>query len=181
MPGIGIAARMRNTMRAPRTKRTRERRVSSSMTSFTFRTNALHICLYNTASGLFYRRTHGSCYRDSFYREFLRDSAAADYLDARRPAACRKRQTLRERGLRHVGGCIKQFRDTRERNRQGAQTVPHHGASAILAVSAALRDLFDDVAKFGALLATRARVLPFCAAAGGLSAGARLAASDSAL
>src|SRR3989338_2659823 len=86
MPGIGIAARMRNTMRAPSTKSTRFRSVSSSMMRRVLRTNASHI-LFDSTSCLFYRSARGRRDRNALNGKLLRELAPSYYLDRARLAA----------------------------------------------------------------------------------------------
>src|SRR3989344_8400167 len=80
MPGIGMAARRRKTMSAPRTKSTRLRSVSSSMMRRVFRTNNSHIGLCYRTAGFLNEGTRRRRDRDTLNGELLRDISAADDL-----------------------------------------------------------------------------------------------------
>src|SRR3989344_3166173 len=83
IPGIGIAASKRNTMNAPRTKRTRARKVSSPMISFVLRQNASNILL-SRGDGIARLCDGGACgrgYGNTLHGELLRQRSLSDYFD----------------------------------------------------------------------------------------------------
>ena len=108
---------------------------------------------------------------DTGEREFLGDLAVTDDLDHRELSTASFDDTLAEECLR-IDLCprFEDLLDASERNSDRCGDRAVNGATAILAIAAALRELFDDVAKFWALLIAGASALAFGAATGCLAA-----------
>src|SRR3989344_5151092 len=169
--GMGTVARMRKTRSAPNTNRIRMRSVSSRKMISSFRTNVANICLRYSAARYFNRllRACGKLASgdSKFFGKFTgREYLHFGYLTARCAHDARINEHFR---IHSVAGCERPFELSKCDFESTRARIPHC-TRTVLAVTAALRDLFDEIADLGALLVSRTSVLAFRAATRSLAA-----------